>query len=47
MKRNESVEKSSNMSLWRVVGGATVILGIVGLVTLAPDIKRYIRMVKM
>jgi hypothetical protein len=47
MKRNESVEKPSNMGLWRVVGGATVILGLVGLVSLAPDIKRYLRMLTM
>ena len=47
MKRNQSLAKrepkSSDMSIWKVVGGAALLVFAYGLYTSYPDIQRYMK----
>lgn len=47
MKHRESLEtgrrKSSGVSIWYIVGGATLVLVAAGVLTSLHDIRRYLR----
>jgi hypothetical protein len=42
-----SFKKSSNKLVWKVVAGAAFVLVAAGLIVGLPDIKRYIKIVRM
>jgi uncharacterized protein DUF6893 len=46
-EKGSNSDSSSGSGVWRVVGGATLVLGLVGLVSFAPDIYRYMRIRSM
>lgn len=51
MKRNVSLvrreQKSSDMSIWKVVGGAALLVVAYGVISSIPDIQRYMKIRSM
>jgi len=51
MKRNEMLvkreQKSSDMSIWKVVGGAAFLVFAYGVMKSYPDIQRYLKIRSM